>query len=444
MMFSSVILTNIQNVSASGGLSITPSSKSVTTGDTVTFTVSASSDYFIEGLTVSVGSGGTITKSLSRQSIDGLNGETATFTVKFTSSTTVTVSGTSASYSTETETSASASANITVTAPQNNTSNSNSNSNTNSKPNTNTNSNTHTSEDTRSSVNTLSSLSVSEGTLSPEFSANTTSYKVDLTSETKTIEISAKVKDSKATVSGTGKHELKIGENNIVITVKAENGNKKTYTISIYVIEKPTIYLEFNGQKLGVLNDYSKVDIPKGFEKSSSQIDNQEISILKSETMGISLIYLTDNENNAFYLFENGQVLRQYETIIINNKTYVLLNIPEDIEKQDGLVRQKVKIGDLEIEGWIFEDQNHQNYSVVYLMNEAGEKQLYSYEGTEGTLQKYVPYVQEDNHMMTYIFIATTIVFMITTVVMIYIHMSFKKKSIASIKEYYDRKNQGN
>ena len=142
------------------------------------------------------------------------------------------------------------------------------------KPSNPTNNNTTTQtpvKDTRSSENKLSSLSVSAGTLSPTFAEGTTSYKVELTSETQTIEVSAKAKDSKATVSGTGKHDLKIGENNIVVTVKAENGSKKTYTISIYVTEKPTVFVNLNDQNLGVLNDYSKVDTPKGFEKATGR-----------------------------------------------------------------------------------------------------------------------------------------------------------------------------
>ena len=433
LMLSSLIFINIDNVKASGGLSISPGTTSVKSGQNVTFTVSASSDCFVAELNLSVDSGATVIKNLSKSSLDGLNGETATFTVKVTSNTTVTVTGISASYSTETENSAKASATISVVKDNNN-----------SNP-TNNNTTTQTPvKDTRSSENKLSSLSVSAGTLSPAFSESKTSYKVELTSETQTIEVSAKAKDSKATVSGTGKHDLKIGENNIVVTVKAENGSKKTYTISIYVTEKPSVFVNLNNQNLGVLNDYSKVDTPKGFEKATEKLNNQDVSVLKNENTGLTLIYLIDDSGQAgFYVFEDGKVLRKYETITILSKTYVILDVSKDIEKQDGLVRGKVAIGELELDGWTFEDKNHQNYSVVYLMNDAGEKNLYVYENTEGTLQKYVAYEQKNDNTLAYVFIGTTLLFAVTTGAVFVMHRNFKKRSIASIKEYYESKNQG-
>ena len=298
-------------------------------------------------------------------------------------------------------------------------------------------------EDTRSKENNLSSLSVSAGTLSPEFSASKTSYKVELTSDVQKISINAKAKDSKASVSGTGEHELKIGENNIVITVKAENGAKKTYTISVYVTEKPSVFLKLGDQNLGVLNDLSKVETPKGFEPTKATIDGKEVTALKSESLGLTLVYLqNDKQENGFYVLEDGNAVRKFETVSVNGKSYILLDAQKDLKGLEGLKSATVKIGETEISGWSFEDEEHKNYSVVYLMNDAGEKSLYSYEGTEGTLQKYVPMAEKNNNTLTYVFIGTTAVFAITTASLAYLYFSFKKKSISAIKDYYDRKNQ--
>ena len=126
----------------------------------------------------------------------------------------------------------------------------------------------------------------------------------------------------------------------------------------------------------------------------------------------------------------------------MNGKSYILLDAPKDLKGLEGLKSATVKIGETEISGWSFEDEEHKNYSVVYLMNDAGEKSLYSYEGTEGTLQKYVPMAEKNNNTLTYVFIGTTAVFAITTASLAYLYFSFKKKSISAIKDYYDRKNQ--
>ena len=55
------------------------------------------------------------------------------------------------------------------------------------------------------------------------------------------------------------------------------------------------------------------------------------------------------------------------------------------------------------------------HYTLVYLMNEAGETQLYTYEDTEGTLQKYTPVEEENDNTLTYVFIGTTALFVVST-----------------------------
>lgn len=300
-------------------------------------------------------------------------------------------------------------------------------------------------EEKKSSEKNLSSLSVSEGTLSPKFSAGTTTYKVDLTSDVEKLTISAKAKDSKAKVSGTGEKELKIGENNFTVTVTAEDGSKKTYTISVYVTEKPTQFVKLGDQSLGILNDLSKVDVPKGFEKTTIKIDDKDVTALQNKDLGLTLLYLqTEDEKTGFYIYDvdNNKVLRQYQTLTVNGKTYVIMDAPENLEEVQGLEKSTIKIGDLEMNGWKFNEETLSHYTLVYLMNDAGESGLYTYEDTEGTLQKYTP-VEEKDNTLTYVFIGTTVVFALSTAVVGYMYFNFKKKSISAIKDYYDKKNQG-
>ena len=300
-------------------------------------------------------------------------------------------------------------------------------------------------EEKKSSEKNLSSLSVSEGTLSPKFSAGTTTYKVDLTSDVEKLTISAKAKDSKAKVSGTGEKELKIGENNFTVTVTAEDGSKKTYTISVYVTEKPTQFVKLGDQSLGILNDLSKVDVPKGFEKTTIKIDDKDVTALQNKDLRLTLLYLqTEDEKTGFYIYDvdNNKVLRQYQTLTVNGKTYVIMDAPENLEEVQGLEKSTIKIGDLEMNGWKFNEETLSHYTLVYLMNDAGESGLYTYEDTEGTLQKYTP-VEEKDNTLTYVFIGTTVVFALSTAVVGYMYFNFKKKSISAIKDYYDKKNQG-
>lgn len=84
--------------------------------------------------------------------------------------------------------------------------------------------------DSRSTNNNLSSLSVNIGNIS--FNKDTTSYK--LTTKSSSVNISASKEDSRASITGDiGSKGLNIGTNTFRINVVAENGSKKTYTITI-------------------------------------------------------------------------------------------------------------------------------------------------------------------------------------------------------------------
>lgn len=298
----------------------------------------------------------------------------------------------------------------------------------------------------KSSENNLSSLSVSTGKLSPAFSSDKTSYQVDLKSDAEDITITAKAKDSKAKVTGAGKKELHIGENIFKVTVTAENGSIKRYTLSVIVTEKPTQFITYDSQQLGILNDLSKVDTPKGFEKDTIQIDNKDVTVLQNDKLKLSLLYLqNEKEETGFYIYDvkQNKIISSFQTLTINGKTYIPIspdNVPESI---NNLAKTVIKIGDKEISGWKFNNDELSNYTLIHLMNEDGQENFYTYESSEESLQKY-PVLNEDNntHLTIYILAGTTAGLFITTITVSVLYLRFKRKSIASIQEYYERKNK--
>ena len=83
----------------------------------------------------------------------------------------------------------------------------------------------------KSTVNTLDSLTVSSGNLTPSFDKNTTSY--TLTTTDSSIDINAILTDSNAKLTGVGKVSLNYGTNTIKIIVTSESGSSKTYSIVV-------------------------------------------------------------------------------------------------------------------------------------------------------------------------------------------------------------------
>lgn len=101
--------------------------------------------------------------------------------------------------------------------------------NTTKKPNTNnTTKPTETKEEKKSTDSTLSSLSIAEGAITPEFNKDVKEYAITVPNEVTKLNITATPTDSKATVSVTEYEELKEGENTITISVTAEDGTTKT------------------------------------------------------------------------------------------------------------------------------------------------------------------------------------------------------------------------
>lgn len=87
-----------------------------------------------------------------------------------------------------------------------------------------------TRKDDRSKNNNLSSLSVSNTNI--QFNGGQV-YTATVENGVTSVNITAKSEDSKATVTGTGTKQLKEGSNTFNVSVKAENGDIKTYTITV-------------------------------------------------------------------------------------------------------------------------------------------------------------------------------------------------------------------
>lgn len=107
----------------------------------------------------------------------------------------------------------------------------------------------------------LSSLSVTEGTLSPGFSAGTTSYNIgEVDYSVSKLNISYKTEDSKATASVSG-NNLAVGANTVSVVVKAENGTTKTYKIQVTRKQDPN-YVPSSNASLGGITISSGVISP--------------------------------------------------------------------------------------------------------------------------------------------------------------------------------------
>ena len=95
----------------------------------------------------------------------------------------------------------------------------------------------------KSSDNRLSALSISEGTLTPDFASSVQSYSVTVGSSVASVTVTPTANHSRATISvndssvrsgsASGPIRLSDGENTITITVTAENDAERTYRVVV-------------------------------------------------------------------------------------------------------------------------------------------------------------------------------------------------------------------
>ncbi len=107
------------------------------------------------------------------------------------------------------------------------------------------------------SNNNLSSLTVSNATISPAFNANTTNYTANVPFSVSKLNITAKAADGKARVSVNSPALTPNGTTKVTVVVTAENGISKTYTISVTRAQDPNYQASSNNSLSGIsVNGY--------------------------------------------------------------------------------------------------------------------------------------------------------------------------------------------
>lgn len=235
----------------------------------------------------------------------------------------------------------------------------------------------------------LSAIQVEGASLTPDFSGDTVDYSVELPKGTTSVTISASAADSEVSVQGIGTHEVHEGNNVIELTTHhPETSTTKTYRIQVYVEEEPKVFLKYKDTELGVYPSFHGSETLEGFENTEVTIQDQQV-LGKVNEQGLILLYMVEESGEkAFYVYKD-EVLYKYLPVTIAGRTFISLEIPDDMKNMTGLIQQKIMIHDVEYDGWVFEDDSFSNYSLLYLMNGKGDIHLYQYESTEGVIQLY-------------------------------------------------------
>ena len=171
----------------------------------------------------------------------------------------------------------------------------------------------------KSKDNKLKSLTVSNATISPAFSAEVTDYTAEVPFEVSQLDIKAQANDGKAKVKIDNPGLTPNGTTNVTVTVTAENGSKKTYTIAVKRAQDPNYVASSNNDLAGIAvdgfllspvftaeNDQYVIWLP--FETESVSVSGTAADSKASVTVegGSELVAGADNEIKVICTAEDG------------------------------------------------------------------------------------------------------------------------------------------
>lgn len=272
--------------------------------------------------------------------------------------------------------------------------------------------------------NNLASLGVEGFTLTPEFNANTLEYSVIVPEDTKNVNITGTVQDKKASITGVGVHDVNQGNNKFLVTVKAENGSEKTYTINVDVKDENPIEVIVGDKKYTVVKIKENLPIASLYNEYSVKINEFDIPAYKNDYTGLVLVGLKDTEGNIslFIYDDENNSYKEYSELKSSQITIYPLKPEENIE---GYKKGNVKIQDIDVEGFYLNEDS--DFFVIYGVNvETGDKGFYMYDKKMQTLIKYndelSSLLSEKIKLYTYIiigFISLSVVMLIIIIVLV-------------------------
>lgn len=234
----------------------------------------------------------------------------------------------------------------------------------------------------------LESLSVSKGTLSPDFDPDHYTYDVTVDSSVKSIEIDAKAQDESVNIDGLGKKTLDQEASTFEIITSFE-GQTSTYTLTVHKRQRGLIVKNKKGEEFEIVNEASTLD---GFEEHRFMIEDQEVFGLSSSSKNILLVScLNEKQEKNYYIYNEDKNLIEsiYIPVTLFLKNYAVVDIKEDEELNTGFKEADIEIDSQVLPGYEFESKDFKNYALLYLMDENGESNFYQFERSENTLQKY-------------------------------------------------------
>lgn len=244
--------------------------------------------------------------------------------------------------------------------------------------------------------NYLKSLEISPGVLNPSFQAGTTSYTVELPKETKAIVVSAVANDSKATVAVTHHNDLEPGANKTYIVVTAENGTQRTYVLNVNCGEVeeeneiPPVILDGTEYTFATTDRLEEAAVPEGFEAGEGEYEGMPVTTYVSPNQLLHIVYLLREEGEGQWFIYNQEqkTFIPYIEYRAAANRYILMVPDAEVNIPSGYTPLETELQGQKVT--VYAKDDDQEFLLVYAMNINGETGFYLYDTIEETYQRYI------------------------------------------------------
>lgn len=252
-----------------------------------------------------------------------------------------------------------------------------------------------------STNNNLASLQISPGVLSPAFSTNITSYTTSVEKDVDRLVINAIPEDDTATIT-VGGANLDPGSNVTTITVTAQDGSRKVYTIYTTrgEAEEETkdekkedfedVELTVGGTKYKLKSNLSDHPLPSGYSENDYDLDGKKVKTGVGANTKLVLVYLEAVDASGvsgFYIYDSvAKSYTLYNEVAEPNITYCILDITDTMEKPDNYTLMDYSLSGKNVKVMMNQDRT---YCLFYGISSQGVKGWFRYCIADETIQVF-------------------------------------------------------
>lgn len=268
-----------------------------------------------------------------------------------------------------------------------------------------------------SSDASLTSLSLNGVKFNPEFSPAVFEYTASVSRNVTDVVVHAAAYNLSSQVFITGDRGLQIGENELIISVIAQDMvTTSQYTIYITRLEslipEGAALTDSDGHTYDFMDLPANLVLPSGFVQSSISVGGVEVPAFVMEGLIDVLLYLQDETDDPkLYVYSPAEnTVRDFDansSFFRSSRLYTVVSLPEGVLLPEGFTETDISFRNNVVRGYLSEDGKT---SILYMKDNSGKAMFYTVDSKNNDIYPYVVPQQKTSGIFGVLFIVFLII----------------------------------